>query len=381
MLSAKALSELLHKLYSAAESDALWPEFLGDLSRHLNLTGASIIHHDMERGRYNAEFSWGNEDWKPGYQTYYGPLDMWRTRFLERPVGQFALGKDLCSLREARNTEFYNDHARKWDLDLVGAVATIKRPTQLETVNLYQSWKGPTPDASVAAETMALLFPHLEMALSLRRKFVVLRSYTSTLESAFDASATAIMLLDCEGRIVHLNRSAESLLSARHGMSIDGGYLRTLSATEQASLNALVHRIVTGVKGGHLCHGGSILISRPRRRPLALTAAPLINSITAVFPAAAVILFVYDPDACVRPPIELLREGFRLTPAEASVAMLIVEGKSLAQVAVHRSVTYNTVKQQMKTIFLKTHTRNQAELIRLLMRTVLIGSQSPPRNV
>jgi DNA-binding CsgD family transcriptional regulator len=371
LLSTKALSELIYKLYSAAASEELWSEFLRDLSGHLNLTGASIIHHDMERDRYNAEFSWGNEEWKPGYHGYYGPLDMWRPLFMQKKSGQFSFGRDLCPLREAHKTEFYNDHLKKCDLDLLGTIATIKTATQIETVNLYQSWKGPMPDPSAAAETIELLFPHLEMALNLRRKFVGLRTYATTLENAFDLSETAIILLDHGGRIVRLNRSADSLLAARQGMSIDEGCLRTAAPADQATLNALIHRIVIGRKYGELSPGGSMLVARPRRRPLVLTAAPLITSMTDLFPTAAVILFVYDPHSRVRPPMELLRDGYRLTAAEASVAMLLVEGRSLAQVAEHRAVTYNTVKQQMKSIFLKTGTRDQAELIRLLMRSFL----------
>jgi DNA-binding CsgD family transcriptional regulator/PAS domain-containing protein len=371
MLSTKALSELIHKLYSAATSEEVWSEILRDLSGHLNLTGASIIHHDIHRNRYNAEFSWGNEEWKPGYHGHYGSLDMWRPAFMQKEAGQFALGRELCPLSEARQTEFYNDHAKKCDLDLLGTIATIKTSTRIETVNLYQGWKGPMPDPSAAAETMELLFPHLETALNLRRKFVALQAYSATLENAFDLSETAIILLDHRGRIVRLNRSAESLLAARQGISIYEGCLRTAAAADQATLNVLIHRIVTGKKYGELSPGGSMLVVRPRRRPLTLTAAPLITSMTALFPSAAVILFVYDPHSRVRPPMELLRAGYRLTAAEANVAMLLIEGHSLAQIAEHRAVTYNTVKQQMKSIFLKTETRDQADLIRLLTRSFL----------
>ena len=366
----KELSELLHKLYSAAAAEELWPDFLRELGHHLNLNGASIIHHDMERGQYNVEFSWGNDEWKPGYATYYGQLDIWRPAFFERPAGQFSLGTELCPLHEARKTEFYQDYARQYDLELLGAIATIKQPQQFETINLYQGWQEQRSNPS-AVETMELLFPHLQMALNLRRKFVALRTYVSTLEGAFDLANTAIVILDRQGRVVRLNKSAESLLSAREGLTIREGYLQTASAAEHAAMKVLVRRVIAGRCKGELYPGGSMLVTRPRRRPLALTVAPLISLNTAPPPGAAAILFIYDPDSRVRPPMDLLREGYQLTAAEARVAVLLFEGRSVSEVAKSGDVKVNTVRQQLKSIFRKTGTRHQAELIRLLMRTFL----------
>lgn len=49
--------------------------------------------------------------------------------------------------------------------------------------------------------------------------------------------------------------------------------------------------------------------------------------------------------------------------------MVLLEGHSLKEAADSSGVTYNTIKSQLKIIFLKTNVQRQGELIRLLLNT------------
>jgi DNA-binding CsgD family transcriptional regulator len=59
---------------------------------------------------------------------------------------------------------------------------------------------------------------------------------------------------------------------------------------------------------------------------------------------------------------------FRLTPAEARIAAGIVRGKTLASIAKARGIAVETVRTQLKSIFKKTRTHRQAQLVALLVR-------------
>ena len=83
----------------------------------------------------------------------------------------------------------------------------------------------------------------------------------------------------------------------------------------------------------------------------------------------AAVLFVSDPDQNVELPVDLLRRCYRLTPAEARLAVALLEGHSLKEAADSGRVTHNTAKSQLKSIFLKTDVKRQSELIRLLLNT------------
>ena len=62
-----------------------------------------------------------------------------------------------------------------------------------------------------------------------------------------------------------------------------------------------------------------------------------------------------------------LRSRFYLTPAEAQIALSIADAETLAAVAEVRGVSVSTARTQLKSVFVKTGTHRQAELVVLLV--------------
>ena len=81
--------------------------------------------------------------------------------------------------------------------------------------------------------------------------------------------------------------------------------------------------------------------------------------------SARLLLVSYHPESCQVPPADMLSHMFGLTPADASVAIGIVGGRQLAEIAADRGVKTGTVRVHSKTVFAKTRTRGQAELAAL----------------
>lgn len=63
---------------------------------------------------------------------------------------------------------------------------------------------------------------------------------------------------------------------------------------------------------------------------------------------------------------KVLQQVFRLTPAEASIAVLLTEGLSLKLAASNLHVSIWTARSHLRAIFQKTNTHRQAELVSLL---------------
>ena len=63
----------------------------------------------------------------------------------------------------------------------------------------------------------------------------------------------------------------------------------------------------------------------------------------------------------------LLATTFDLTPAEGRLAIALANGTSTAECAKRFGVKISTVRSQLKAIFSKTGTRNQVDLVRLIM--------------
>ena len=62
-------------------------------------------------------------------------------------------------------------------------------------------------------------------------------------------------------------------------------------------------------------------------------------------------------------PIDRLQFRFRLTPTEAKLALHLVTGQTLRSAAVKLSISYGTARTHLKSIFQKTRTCRQAELV------------------
>jgi len=70
------------------------------------------------------------------------------------------------------------------------------------------------------------------------------------------------------------------------------------------------------------------------------------------------------------PPLDakLCRDAFGLTMAEVDVATRLVKGQDLATIAAGRQVSLGTVRNVIKSLFVKVECNRQAELVAVLSR-------------
>ena len=81
-------------------------------------------------------------------------------------------------------------------------------------------------------------------------------------------------------------------------------------------------------------------------------------------PAVAVLISNSDEQAEIADPNLSI---YGLTPSEARVAHLLLQGNSLEEAALKLKITGQTARTHLKRIFSKTDTRRQGELVRLLL--------------
>src|ERR1700730_4621813 len=70
------------------------------------------------------------------------------------------------------------------------------------------------------------------------------------------------------------------------------------------------------------------------------------------------------------PPAPILAKTFRLTPAEAKIACVIARGASPGIAARELKISRETARNQLKSVFAKTDTHRQSELVALLLQVV-----------
>jgi FixJ family two-component response regulator len=180
----------------------------------------------------------------------------------------------------------------------------------------------------------------------------------SALACILDRLHLAVMLLDAGGRLFHANAAARSLLDERDGLMLGhGGRLYAGRSEETVLLRRLLERR-EGARGG--------VSSLPRpsgRAALSIAMVPVsAEPVTAA-------LFVSDPERRACAGDELLCRQYGLTPAEARVACLLMQGQSVSEIASELEISLNTARTHLKRVYSKTSTRGQGDLVSLLLNS------------
>ena len=267
------------------------------------------------------------------------------------------------------NTEFYRDFTRRLGVFfLIGSIIPVSHE-EIGVIGIHRPRAGGAYDARDKLSAVQFL-PHLQRALQMRRRLMEPGIEASAGLEGLDRSGTAALVVARDGRILYANREAESLLRARNGVAAVAGRFATRGATERTRLAALIASAVDTAAERGTAPGGVMAIEREDRLPLTLLVAPFRparEGFGAAIPAA--IVFIRDPE---RPtPMALTLQGlFGLTPAEAAIAGALAHGKALADIAAGQRITLNTTRVHLKSIFAKTSTSRQAQLVSLILSSV-----------
>ena len=84
-----------------------------------------------------------------------------------------------------------------------------------------------------------------------------------------------------------------------------------------------------------------------------------------------VVLLVIDTEQRTKISGDTLVRLYNLTPSETRVALMLIDGKRLDQIAEELEVAQTTVVFHLKNLFRKTDTHRQADLVRVLLSVPL----------
>jgi DNA-binding CsgD family transcriptional regulator len=78
------------------------------------------------------------------------------------------------------------------------------------------------------------------------------------------------------------------------------------------------------------------------------------------------VIFVSDPEARADSTPLVLQRLYGLSPAEGRLAALLFQGRRLEEAAEELGISLHTARNQLKSIFQRTGSRRQSDLMRLL---------------
>jgi DNA-binding CsgD family transcriptional regulator len=206
----------------------------------------------------------------------------------------------------------------------------------------------------------------MQRALELAERF----NQAEALNMMVEQSTLPFMLIGKSGQILFITKSAEQIIEDEPNLSIKQQFLTSKNDKFSNKLNTLIQTAVLSASGSWHSSGGTLELPRRSKNDLTLIVSTIGGNNREALLAGHdpfATLFFFDPETSVALRRDVLSSSYGLTSAEADVAELLAQGNELKEIAKLNRVSLNTVRNQLKSIFAKTNTSRQAELVSLLL--------------
>jgi DNA-binding NarL/FixJ family response regulator len=363
MVTVEDFSRLVSGVYAAAVTPQHWQLAIHDIHRMLDATGGGLLIAD-ENDRSILNTSVPPDAFK-SYGEYYRHIDYVLAAVESGPVGLIRSGSELVALKAG--SEFDADwmHPHQMDDGLFVRLTNGATPTCFLVAAPKRSESFDTPER---VKLVGGLVPHLQQALRTQDKLAALADSAVELAGALEVVRRGVIIVAGEQLVINLNSAAERILRADDGICLRSGRIAATSTRAEQELHRAIQSALAG-EPSTVRTGRSLTCSRPSgKRPYVIHVLPSHrrNADEPLRQPMALVLII-DPEDEPEPAVALLRRLYHLTQAEAEVALRVMHGEDLKQIAEELSISWTTVRTHLQHVFDKTDTHRQAELVRLLL--------------
>ena len=368
-------------LIGAIYEVALTPQDLPDmLSRLARLVGALWSPMSVVPLTGGTTVSLHNAEGDPSHLALFNGKYVTPERNPATPLlmasrpGQIVQREHYFTNSDWQHTEVYQEVYRPIGADASLGVVLVKSREHFVPLGLMR----PKSLGPFEAHDLALIgrvVPHLGRMMQILLRLNDLGARAVANAELWGRLPYGVVLLDETGRLVWANGLAELLLSEGDSLGSRDGRLYAANPGENAVLQKLIKSAAATGSGDGVGSGGGVALSRVSgARPLSVLVAPLrIDKGTVVLSRRAMVaVFVNDPERDAVPPLQRLAQQYRLTPREAAVAGLLLQGMGLRDAADRLGIGFNTARTHLRQVLEKTGTHRQAELVSLLLRSIVV---------
>lgn len=348
-------------LLDAAIDPARWNDAMEAVSQYSGATGVVLL---QIRGR--GPGTPHTRSMEEGLAAYF--RDGWHLRD-ERIRGipymrskGISVDQDFASPEELTSSDYY-EFLRKFGFNWSAAVGVNSVDDEWAMVIERSDRHGPVTPREQS--------DFVRFGAHLNRAALVARSlgYTNAtgMLDAYQSLGCASILLDRFGRTIRHNALAETLLG--DGLELSHGTLRCAHAGDSMALENLI----AGLGRSHGLNDSDVLppvvVRRQLKRPLVVHGIHLKGMASAVFSPAKSILLISDTGVpAAGAPVDVIRQAFGLTPAEAALVAHLERELPLSAAAELMGISVETARSHLKRVFGKTDTNRQTSLLRLIGR-------------
>lgn len=370
------IAHVVDGLYAAAASEVGWETALERLLDVTGFDGVALYLFDrttttldtstqrLMRGLWHRL----STDEQADYENHYFKTDPRIKYVLDNPTARILYDYLHTPEHQIDASEYYD-----WYQETQGTRYYLGG----QTSPVLPYWGGITlhrrkslgPASQDEIERFAGLFNHLERALGLDYRLSLGRANAEAIDGLIEGNPTGIVLLDKGGNTVFANRAARNMATLNDAFAIEKDGIRALRNGNGKSLQRLIAEAADQAVGPAPGQTGVLRLSRRSgKRDYLVVVARLPRRYGIFAPwAAAICLLIFDPEARPELPQDLLQRVYGLTAAEARMAVKLLGCGTVEAAAKDLGVAVTTARFHLASIFRKTGTERQTDLIRLLM--------------
>jgi DNA-binding CsgD family transcriptional regulator len=374
-VSEQACQRFIDLIYEAIEQPRRWREFFEELQRAIGVKSIHMLALDKRHG--TLSYSDGANmpvEGELAYVHHYRLVDP-RIEVMERAaVGEWLHFPEMLPPEVPATHPLYQDFLLPYDRRYNTACRLVDLP---EATIIFSMLSGEAegPLRPEARAFVDRLLPHLQRACRLGIRNFVYSTQALVGHLLVDKLRQPVILMTPGGEVMHTNQAAQGLLRSTALVQVAEGKLQL----PQPHLQELLQRCAETEQALKRADDDAAAAAA-QFRSLRITRRGSDESVYAFFTVLSpqremgafglrpvVMLLFYHPGSAPQIDASLLYAVFGLTPAECRIAILLAEGLSLKQIAQVQGTQHETVRKQLRSIYQKTSTNRQPELIRLLL--------------
>lgn len=351
----------VHAVYQSVQGDDPWRGWLTLMVKCFRSAHAAIVVPPSAAScpGYMVCVPAGGAALERAYRSQWHHFDP----LMDVPPERVALASDILTDAQWQGSEFFRDSDAG---HVMGVNISLQAGTMLR-LRLHRLRHLP-PFAIEDRQRLAMFVPHVKQAMTLAAHLNGSALQMQIYEEGLERLNIGVIMLDETAQLLRASPTARQMLDSADGIKLAGRYLAASTLAETSELQRLLDSVRE-----QPARVAAMCLSRPsRRRKLA--------AVVRGFPRAkesdgrarpAVAIFLRDPETLAGPAHDIARQMFDFTPAEAQLAIELLNGLSLDEAAGKLGILRNTGRAHLRAIFSKTGVSRQSELVRVLLNGVL----------
>lgn len=260
----------------------------------------------------------------------------------------------LVPIRAYEDSRIYNEWIRGMGDDTFHCLGgVIQKDGTTGHIGLHRG-RAQKPFSEGEVRAMQDNIGHIGRMFAIRSKLDRARHHGRSLHATLDMVGHAVFTLRPNGALIDCNSLADALLRRGDALGLRQRQLKALDPRDDEALQA-AFRAAAARQGGQ---ASAIFVHRERGLPYVLSIAAV-----RVGTERQIVAIVTDPADRDLSLSSRIRALYGLTRAEAEVAEALCQGRGLEELSQERGVALNTVRTQIKNIYVKLDCSRQSELV------------------